>query len=137
MRSQLINLMLELQEKQGISYIYVTQQMMKHISDQVLVMHNGEVVERGSTAGLAAARPDPAPDRRPLGKPSPPTPGAKTGNSWQATAGGPHAALVIQVEGKDSAPAATGGQSGAARSKEPRCQTSLLSMRHRYRRRST
>ncbi|CDL20811.1 Peptide transport system ATP-binding protein SapF [Klebsiella pneumoniae IS53] len=71
MRSQLINLMLELQEKQGISYIYVTQHlgMMKHISDQVLVMHNGEVVERGSTgrcAGLAAARPDPAPDRRPL-----------------------------------------------------------------------
>ncbi|HFN6269133.1 TPA: peptide ABC transporter ATP-binding protein SapF, partial [Escherichia coli] len=37
MRSQLINLMLELQEKQGISYIYVTQHigMMKHISDQV------------------------------------------------------------------------------------------------------
>ena len=47
MRSQLINLMLELQEKQGISYIYVTQHigMMKHISDQVLVMHQGEVVE--------------------------------------------------------------------------------------------
>ncbi len=43
MRSQLINLMLELQEKQGISYIYVTQHigMMKHISDQVLVMHQG------------------------------------------------------------------------------------------------
>lgn len=36
MRSQLINLMLELQEKQGISYIYVTQHigMMKHISDR-------------------------------------------------------------------------------------------------------
>ena len=35
--------MLELQEKQGISYIYVTQHigMMKHISDQVLVMHQG------------------------------------------------------------------------------------------------
>ncbi|VFS54982.1 Glutathione import ATP-binding protein GsiA [Kluyvera cryocrescens] len=47
MRSQLVNLMLELQEKQGISYIYVTQHlgMMKHISDQVLVMHQGEVVE--------------------------------------------------------------------------------------------
>lgn len=46
-RSQLINLMLELQEKQGISYIYVTRHigMMKHISDQVLVMHQGEVVE--------------------------------------------------------------------------------------------
>lgn len=45
MRSQLINLMLELQEKQGISYIYVTQHigMMKHISDQVLVMHQGRL----------------------------------------------------------------------------------------------
>lgn len=44
MRSQLINLMLELQDKQGISYIYVTQHlgMMKHISDQVLVMHQGK-----------------------------------------------------------------------------------------------
>ncbi len=44
MRSQLVNLMLELQEKQGISYIYVTQHlgMMKHISDQVLVMHQGK-----------------------------------------------------------------------------------------------
>ncbi|WP_440500738.1 putrescine export ABC transporter ATP-binding protein SapF, partial [Serratia nevei] len=45
MRSQIINLMLELQEKHGISYIYVTQHlgMMKHISDQVLVMHEGEI----------------------------------------------------------------------------------------------
>ncbi len=54
MRSQLINLMLELQEKHGIAYIYVTQHlgMMKHISDQLLVMHQGEVVERGSTADV-------------------------------------------------------------------------------------
>jgi len=57
MRSQIINLMLELQEKHGISYIYVTQHlgMMKHISDQVLVMHQGEVVERGCTAEVLAA----------------------------------------------------------------------------------
>lgn len=57
MRSQLVNLMLELQEKHGISYIYVTQHigMMKHISDQVLVMHQGEVVERGSTADVLAS----------------------------------------------------------------------------------
>lgn len=57
MRSQLINLMLELQEKQGIAYIYVTQHigMMKHISDQVMVMHDGEVVERGSTADVLAS----------------------------------------------------------------------------------
>lgn len=56
MRSQLINLMLELQDKHGIAYIYVTQHlgMMKHISDKLLVMHQGEVVERGSTADVLA-----------------------------------------------------------------------------------
>ncbi|BBI92289.1 putative antimicrobial peptide transporter subunit [Serratia symbiotica str. Tucson] len=57
MRSQIINLMLDLQENYGISYIYVTQHlgMMKHISDQVMVMHAGEIVERGSTAEVLAA----------------------------------------------------------------------------------
>lgn len=57
MRSQIINLMLELQEKHGISYIYVTQHlgMMKHISDQVIVMHEGKIVERGSTAEVLSA----------------------------------------------------------------------------------
>jgi len=57
MRSQLVNLMLELQEKHGIAYIYVTQHLgiMKHISDQLLVMHQGEVVERGGTADVLAA----------------------------------------------------------------------------------
>jgi len=29
--------------------------MMKHISDQVLVMHQGEVVERGGTADVLAS----------------------------------------------------------------------------------
>lgn len=57
MRSQLVNMMLELQEKHNLSYIYVTQHlgMMKHISDQVMVMHQGEVVERGSTADVLAS----------------------------------------------------------------------------------
>ncbi|WMY95018.1 MAG: putrescine export ABC transporter ATP-binding protein SapF [Arsenophonus sp.] len=56
-RSQIINLMIELQEKNGISYIYVTQNlgMMKHISDNVLVMNNGIIVERGNTAEVLAA----------------------------------------------------------------------------------
>lgn len=56
-RSQIINLLLELQENQGISYIYVTQHigMMKHVSDQLLVMCQGEVVEHGSTAEVLAA----------------------------------------------------------------------------------
>ena len=57
MRSQLVNLMLSLQEDQQISYVYVTQDigMMKHISDQIIVMHNGEVVEYGNTAEVLAS----------------------------------------------------------------------------------
>lgn len=57
MRSQLVNLMLELQERDGLAFIYVTQHLglMKHISDQVLVMHQGEIIERGGTADVLAA----------------------------------------------------------------------------------
>ncbi|MGL5343364.1 MAG: ATP-binding cassette domain-containing protein [Plesiomonas sp.] len=54
MRSQILNLMLELQESLGISYIYVSQHMgvIKHISDKVLVMQQGQVVERGDTQSV-------------------------------------------------------------------------------------
>ncbi len=57
LRSQIINLILELQETQKIAYIYVTQHlgMAKHVSDQIMVMHNGEVVERGNTAEVLAS----------------------------------------------------------------------------------
>lgn len=57
MRSQIINLILSLQEEYNYSYVYVTQDigMMKHISDQILVMHNGEVVESGNTAEVLAS----------------------------------------------------------------------------------
>lgn len=51
MRAQIINLLLELQENMGLSYIYVSQHMgvIKHIADQVMVMQNGIVVEAGNT----------------------------------------------------------------------------------------
>ncbi|RJX70196.1 ATP-binding cassette domain-containing protein [Vibrio sinensis] len=51
MRSQIINLFLELQEEMGVAFIYVSQHIgiMKHITDQVMVMHEGEVVESGNT----------------------------------------------------------------------------------------
>lgn len=49
MRSQLINLMLELQEKQDLLYLRDSAPgMMKHISDQVLVMHQ----EKWSSAAV-------------------------------------------------------------------------------------
>ncbi|MFT5880951.1 MAG: cationic peptide transport system ATP-binding protein [Moritella sp.] len=53
-RSQMINLMLELQETIGISYIIVTHNMgiVKHISDKMIVMHQGECIEQGCTESL-------------------------------------------------------------------------------------
>ncbi|XKM14081.1 ATP-binding cassette domain-containing protein [Orbaceae bacterium ac157xtp] len=56
-RSQIVNLMLALQAEHQLSYVYVTQDlgMMKHISDQILVMNNGEVVESGNTAEVLAS----------------------------------------------------------------------------------
>ncbi|MGR2962094.1 ATP-binding cassette domain-containing protein [Vibrio vulnificus] len=51
MRSQIINLFLELQEEMGVSFVYVSQHIgiVKHITDKVMVMHDGEVVESGDT----------------------------------------------------------------------------------------
>ena len=54
MRSQIINLLLELQEKMGLAYVYVSQHIgvVKHISDQVMVMQDGNVVEYANTLEL-------------------------------------------------------------------------------------
>ncbi|USD66295.1 ATP-binding cassette domain-containing protein [Vibrio sp. SCSIO 43136] len=51
MRSQIINLFLELQEEMGLSFVYVSQHLgiVKHITDKLIVMHEGEVVECGDT----------------------------------------------------------------------------------------
>ncbi|WGE46705.1 ATP-binding cassette domain-containing protein [Actinobacillus equuli] len=53
-RTQLTNLMLTLQERLGISIIYVGQNLglIKHIADKLMVMHEGEVVEYGKTKEL-------------------------------------------------------------------------------------
>jgi cationic peptide transport system ATP-binding protein len=54
MRSQIVNLLLELQEEMGVSFIYVSQHigMIKHITDKILVMDKGGVVEAGNTLDI-------------------------------------------------------------------------------------
>ncbi|KUI99350.1 peptide ABC transporter ATP-binding protein [Vibrio sp. MEBiC08052] len=51
MRSQIINLLMELQDEMGVSFVYVSQHLgvIKHITDKVIVMHEGKVVESGYT----------------------------------------------------------------------------------------
>ncbi|MDH2997349.1 peptide ABC transporter ATP-binding protein [Pasteurellaceae bacterium LFhippo2] len=51
LKSQLTNLMLNLQQRLGLSYIYIGQNLglIKHLADKILVMENGEVVEYGPT----------------------------------------------------------------------------------------
>lgn len=53
-KTQLTNLMLDIQERRGISYIYIGQHLglIKHIADEVLVMDNGLMIEYGSTRSL-------------------------------------------------------------------------------------
>ena len=55
-RSQIINLLLEMQETMGLSYVLVANDLgiVSHISDEVLVMHEGRVVERGKTLKVFA-----------------------------------------------------------------------------------
>lgn len=50
LRIQIINLMLELQQKLGVSYIYVGQHIgiAKHISDKIMVMQKGKMLEYGN-----------------------------------------------------------------------------------------
>ncbi|MGB2079758.1 MAG: peptide ABC transporter ATP-binding protein, partial [Vibrio sp.] len=51
MRAQILNLFLDLQDEMNISFVYVSQHLgvVKHICDQILVMHEGKVVESGPT----------------------------------------------------------------------------------------
>ena len=51
LRFKLVNLLLNIQEKKEVSYIIVAHNMslVRHISDHIMVMHDGETVEYGKT----------------------------------------------------------------------------------------
>jgi len=54
LRFKLVNLLLTIQEKKGVSYIVVAHNMslVRHISDHIIVMHNGVIVENDTTENV-------------------------------------------------------------------------------------
>ncbi|WP_298441938.1 ATP-binding cassette domain-containing protein [uncultured Ferrimonas sp.] len=54
LRAQCINLMLQLQRKLGLSYILMSHDLglVRHISDRVIVLRKGVIVEQGDTADV-------------------------------------------------------------------------------------
>lgn len=55
-QAQILNLMMDIQEKRGIAYMFITHDMsvVKHISQELLVMYLGEVVEQAEKRELFA-----------------------------------------------------------------------------------
>jgi oligopeptide transport system ATP-binding protein len=49
-RAQILDLLAELQEEMGLSYLFVTHDIgvVRHVSDRIAVMHEGRIVEEGS-----------------------------------------------------------------------------------------
>jgi ABC-type glutathione transport system ATPase component len=53
-RAQILDLLAELQEEFGLSYLFVAHDIgvVRHVSDRIAVMHQGQIVEEGSTARI-------------------------------------------------------------------------------------
>ncbi|MDX1390799.1 MAG: ATP-binding cassette domain-containing protein, partial [Rheinheimera sp.] len=56
LRAQIVNLLLELQQTSGLAYLLITNhlRLVKHIADDLLVLHQGKVVDYGNTAHVLA-----------------------------------------------------------------------------------
>lgn len=51
LRSQMINLLLDLQQQMGLAFILISQSVgiIRHFSDDIIVLHQGQVIEQGPT----------------------------------------------------------------------------------------
>ena len=51
LRFKIVNLLLKIQKIKGTSYIFVAHNMhlVKHMSDEIIVLHKGKIIEKGST----------------------------------------------------------------------------------------
>ncbi len=51
MRAQVLNLMMDLQDELGLSYVFISHDLsvVEHIADEVMVMYLGRCIEKGTT----------------------------------------------------------------------------------------
>ncbi len=56
LRSQMINLLLDLQQQMGLSYVLISQNLgiVRHFSDDIMILSHGKVIEKGDTADVLA-----------------------------------------------------------------------------------
>jgi len=54
LRSQMINLLLDLQEQMGLAYILISHNLgiVRHFSDEIMVLSHGQVMEVGKTSDI-------------------------------------------------------------------------------------
>ena len=72
-QAQILNLMQDLQEEKGLTYLFITHDLsvVKHISDDILVMYLGCMVEKSSSPRSLYASAAPVYERTDLGDPGP------------------------------------------------------------------